>query len=61
MLTNLPVPYDLCVVSKFHVYLLGLNAHLNMKALVGIFNQEKAVVGAVGAFPVIVKSSQRFV
>ena len=32
-----------------------------MKALVGIFNQEKAVVGAVGAFSVIVKSSQRFV
>ena len=32
-----------------------------MKALVAIFNQQKAVVGAVGAFSVIVKSLQRFV
>ena len=35
-----------------------LNSVLNVKALVGAFNQEKALVGA---FSVIVKSSQSFV
>ena len=49
--------------SQFHVYLQWVNAYclnsvLNVKALVGAFNQEKALVGA---FSVIVKSSQNFV
>ena len=42
MLTNPPVLYDFCV--------------LNVKALVGAFNQEKALVGA---FSVIVKTGCR--
>ena len=52
--------------TQFHIYLpcLGarlakcFNSVLNVKALVGAFNQEKALVGA---FSVIVKSSQIFV
>ena len=40
--------------SNFHIYLLWDNSHLakclnsvlNVKALVGVFNQEKALVGA---------------
>ena len=44
--------------SKFHVYLPWgqrpcLNSVLNVKALVGAFNQEKALVGA---FSMIVKT-----
>ena len=42
--------------SQFHVYLplsICLNSVLNVKALVGAFNQEKALVGA---FSVIVKT-----
>ena len=53
-------------VSLFQVYLLWVKAHLalysvlNVKALVGAFNQEEALLGA---FCVIVKlqSSRRFV
>ena len=45
MLTNLPVPYDLCVSA------------LNVKAVVGAFNQEKALAEALS---VIVKSSRIF-
>ena len=60
MLTNLPpVPYDFCVgVQISCLYLLWarlaycLNSVLNVKALIGAFNQEKALVGA---FSVIVK------
>ena len=38
MVTNPPVPYDLCIgVSAFSV--------LNVKALVGTFNQLKILVG----------------
>ena len=38
-----------------------LNSVLNVKALVGAFNQEKALVGAlVGAFSVIVKTDGSF-
>ena len=48
------------LASQFHVYLPRVNAHLawclnsvlNVKALVGAFNQEKALVGA---FSVIVQ------
>ena len=66
MLTNLPVPYDLCVrvpisclLTMFRrLFSLVVNIVLNVKALVGAFNQEKALVGA---FSVIVKSSQSFV
>ena len=47
----------------FHIYLLWgkaslalcLNGVLNVKALVGVFNQEKALVGAF--FSVLVKTS----
>merc|ERR1711949_84386 len=58
MLTNLPVPYDNCVgVSISHQLTVGstsvYNSVLNVKALVGAFNQEKALVGA---FSVIVKT-----
>ena len=49
----------IALVSQFHVYLLWgqhlaqcLNSVLNVKALVGAFNQEEALVGAVS---VIVK------
>ena len=57
-------PYDLyplrLSVSQMHVYLPGVNGYLaqclnsvlNVKALVGTFNQEKALVGA---FSVIVQ------
>ena len=47
------VPYDNCVRLA-----LCLNSILNVKALVGAFNQEKALVGA---FSMIVKSSRTFV
>ena len=40
------------LASQFHVYLLCLKSVLNVKALVGAFNQEKALVGA---FSVIVQ------
>ena len=54
--------------SQFHIYLLwgqqhhplsivSFNSVLNVKALVGAFNQEKALAGA---FSVIVKSSRTF-
>ena len=62
MLTNLPpVPYDFASASQFHVYTYCgvkarlaycLNSVLNVKALIGAFNQEKALVGA---FSVIVQ------
>ena len=51
MLTNPPVPYDLCVmdpiphwetVGSMHVQ----HSVLNVKAVVAAFNQEKALVGA---------------
>ena len=49
--------------SQFHIYIPWFNAHLayclnsalNVKALVGAFNQEKALVGA---FSVIVKTDR---
>ena len=42
-------------MSQFYVYLLwGLNSVLNVKALVGAFNQKEALVGA---FSVIVKTN----
>ena len=44
MLTKPPVPYDFCVATPI--------SRLNVKALVGAFNQEKALVGA---FSVIVQ------
>ena len=50
MLTKPPVPYDNCVAARLA---LCLNSVLNVKALVGTFNQEKALVGA---FSVIVKT-----
>ena len=57
MLTNSPFPYG--------VYLLWVNAYLaqclnsvlNVKALVGAFNQEKALVGA---FSVITNLRMQF-
>ena len=53
--------------SQFHIYLpwdnarlaLCLNTFLNKKALLGTFNQEKALV-LVGAFSVIVKTDGSF-
>ena len=39
MLTNLPVPYDLCVADPISIF-------LNVKTVVAAFNQEKALVGA---------------
>ena len=47
MLTNPPVPYDFCVCVP------NVKCVLNVKALVGAFNQEKDLVGA---FSVIVKT-----
>ena len=57
MLTKPPVPYDFCVgvpISRLLTVGSTLIKHsvLNVKALVGTFNQEKALVGA---FSVIVK------
>ena len=57
MLTNLPVPYDYCVgVPISHLLTVGStpvqHSVLNVKALVGAYNQEKALVGA---FSVIVQ------
>ena len=48
--------------SQFHIYLLWVNAFsinivLNVKALVGAFNQEKA---QAGAFSVIVQTDGTF-
>ena len=63
MLTNLPVPYEtFALVSQFYVYLpwgqhpfsIVSNSVINVKALVGAFNQEKALEGA---FSVIVKTN----
>ena len=34
------------MASTFYIYLLWVNACLNVKALAGAFNQEKALVGA---------------
>ena len=56
------------LASQFHAYLLWvniclaysvliINSVLNVKDLVGAFNQEKALVGT---FSVIVKSSETF-
>ena len=53
MLIKPPVPYHPILVSAPHIYLLWVNSVLNVKALVGTFNQEKALVGA---FSVIVKT-----
>merc|ERR1711994_255922 len=58
MLTNPPVPYDFCVgVPISHLLTVGStpvqHSVLNVKALVGAFNQEKALIGA---FSVIVKT-----
>ena len=64
MLTSPPVPCDFCVGVPISCLLtlgsmpvehsvLTLNSVLNVKALVGAFNQEKALVGA---FSVIVKT-----
>ena len=58
MLTNLLVPYDLCIDIPISCLLtVGSmpvkHSVLNVKALVGAFNQEKALVGA---FSVIVKT-----
>ena len=55
MLTTPPVPYDLCVGIPISRLLPWVSVCL---ALVGAFNQEKALVGA---FSVIVKSSRTFV
>ena len=57
MLTNLPVLYDFCVgIPMSRLLTVGStpvqNSVLNMKAVVGAFNQEKALVMA---FYVIVK------
>ena len=51
MLTNPPIPYDpisrLLYLSWVNARLAScLNSALNVKALVGAFNQEKALVGA---------------
>ena len=51
MLTNPPVPYDLCIADPISI---GINAHLakclnsvlNVKAVVAALNLEKALVGA---------------
>ena len=58
MLTNPPVPYDFCIgVPISRLLTMGSmpikHSVLNVKALVGAFNQEKALVGA---FSVIVKT-----
>ena len=60
MLTNLPIPYDLGRRPNFTSTYCGVNARLaeclnsvlNVKVLVGTFNQEKALV-LVGAFSVL--------
>ena len=62
MLTILPVPYDLCIfIALTHhginVCLAYLDSVLNVKVLVGAFNQEKALEGA---FYMNLKSSQTF-
>ena len=49
MLTNPPVPFDFCVADPISRW----ETVLNVKALVGAFNQEKALVGA---FSIIVKT-----
>ena len=59
MLTNLPVLYDFCIVDPIlHLLTMGSkpvqHSVLNVKALVGAFNQEKALIRA---FAMIVKSS----
>ena len=58
MVTNPPVPYDFCV---------GVVSVLNVKALVGAFNQEKDLVGAfsiivttVGSFAALFLNYQTF-
>ena len=61
----------IALASQFHVYLqwnlfsmVSFNSVLNVKALMGNFNQEKALVGPdalVGAFSMIVKFSRTFV
>ena len=50
MMKKFPTRINACL-SKFH------NSVLNVKALLGAFNQEKALVGAIS---VIVKSSGAF-
>ena len=57
MLTNPPILYDFCVGAPIsHLLTMGstpvYHSVLNVKALVGTFNQEKALVGA---FSVIVQ------
>ena len=62
MLTNPPVPYDFCAGVPISCLLtVGsmpiLHSVLNVKVLVGAFNQEKALVGA---FSVIMKTDGSF-
>ena len=62
MLTKPPVPYDFCTGVPISCLLtmgsmpvqhsVFINSVFNVKALVGAFNQEKAIVGA---FSVIVQ------
>ena len=51
MLTNLPIPYDLCIRVPIYYFLrvticlaYCLHSVFNVKVLVGTFNQEKALV-----------------
>ena len=66
MLTNSPVLFDFCIgnlishlftVGSMPVYHSVLNSVLNVKALIGAFNQETALVGASSA---IVKTDGSF-
>ena len=59
MLTNLPIPYDFCISVPISCLLTvgSMSIFLNVKTLVDAFNHEKALVGA---FSVIVKSSETF-
>ena len=54
MLTNPPVIVTFVPVCQFYVYLpfaqCPFRSVINMKALVGVFNQEKALVGAFSYF-----------
>ena len=67
MLTNLHVPYDLCLgIQILHLSTMGgnlaqcLKRFLNVKALICTFNKDKALVDAF-FISVIIKSSRTFV
>ena len=63
MLTNLPIPYDLCICnikSVYHGLMTIQHSAFNVKAPIDTFNQAKALEGALSVI-VKLQTSRKFV